>query len=99
MGTRRRLSSESSSYSCSSGLSYYRFGGGGGSSVFSDEEIISARQCSTSHKSADISRTFFDDVKVILSRHDTKLSKLEDDLSCVVRWLNEKFGRNDNHIT
>lgn len=90
MATRRRVSSESSSYSGSSGTSYFGYG----SSGLSDEDDATTTGTNfTPLKRPGQSRhTFFDDVKVILSRHDTKLSKVEDDLACVVRWLNEKFG-------
>lgn len=96
METRRRHSTESSSYSSySSGTSYY-----GCASSFGDDDDDQVDGGGASVRGGHLSsRTFFDDVKLILSRHDSKLSRLEDDLSCVVRWLNEKFGRDEKYMS
>ncbi|CAL8123775.1 unnamed protein product [Orchesella dallaii] len=79
MSTRKRLSSSSS---FSSNCSYSSYYGGVGEKNEGDGEDGKFQK----------SLTLFDDVKIILCRHDKKLSQLEDDMNFMVEWLHKKFG-------
>ncbi|ODN04538.1 putative zinc finger protein [Orchesella cincta] len=85
MSTRKRLSSTSSFSSNSSFSSYY--GGGGGDDV--DYEKNNEQDDDGQFPK---SLSLFDDVKIILCRHDKKLVQLEDDMNFMVDWLHKKFG-------
>lgn len=88
MERRKRSPSESSYSSCLSSASLHSYYGLDSSST--DVELLNGP--GRLNNEGLQTRTLLDDVKAILRKHDKKLSQMEDNVTTMVRWLNDKFG-------